>query len=183
MPLCVLDHDRHQPPADAVALQVRPDQDAVLATVVIGVGVQAHRAEHFAAARFNRHQCDRARVVELGQARDEFVAEVLHRLEEAQAQVLVADTGEERAEQRVVFRPHRPYEGAAAVGQVDGALPLLRIREHRETRMAAALVQDARGRDGDARIQGEDALAIDQQWIDVQPPVHARRRPARHRRP
>ncbi|KAG0745698.1 hypothetical protein G6F24_015843 [Rhizopus arrhizus] len=34
--------------------------------------------------------------------------------------------------------------------------------------MAAALVQDARGRDGDARIQGEDALAIDQQWIDVQ---------------
>ena len=164
----VLDHDLHQLPADAVALEVGADQDAVFATVVIGIGMQAHRTQHLAAARVDGHQGNGAGVVQLGQARDELVAEVLHRLEEAQAQVIVGHPGEERAEQTVVLRPHRPDEGLAAVGQGNGALPLGGIREDRKARVAPALVQASHRGDGDACIQCDHAVTVGQQWVQVQ---------------
>ena len=116
----------------------------------------------------DRHQRDRARIVELGQARDEFVAEVAHRLEEAQAQVFVGHVGEEFAEHRIVLRPHRAHQRRLAVGELDGAFPFLRIREDGEARMAAALVQRTPARHRDAGIDGHHAFAVGQQRVDVE---------------
>jgi hypothetical protein len=86
--LGVLDHDRHRAPADAAALQVRTDEDAVLATVVVRIGMRS-TAPRISPLRGAIAANAIERVVQLGRVCDEFVAEVLDRLEEMQAQILV----------------------------------------------------------------------------------------------
>lgn len=167
-PARVLDHDAHQLPADAVALEVGADQDAVLAALVIGVGVQAHRPQHVAGLGGDGHQRDRTGVVELGQPGDEFVAEMLHRLEEAQPQVFVGDAGEEGAEQRIVFWAHRAHQRVCAIAQADLALPFLGVWENGKARMAAPLVQLARRRHRHTGVQRDHTVAVGQQRVDVQ---------------
>ena len=98
-------------PAEPAPLQVGADQDRVLAAVVGGVGMQAHDAEQLSARRLERDECHRARIVDLGEARDEGVAQVLDRREEAQPQVLIGHAGEE-----VRVQPSRPPGGSAGAG-------------------------------------------------------------------
>ena len=45
---CIVDDRLHQQPAEAVALEVRADEDGVFAAFVGGVRMQTHHAEHFA---------------------------------------------------------------------------------------------------------------------------------------
>ncbi len=86
----IFDHQLHQEPAEPVALQVGADEDGVFAVVEIGVGVDAHDAEHFATRLVDGDESHGAGIIDLGKARDEGMAEFLYRREEAQAQVLLA---------------------------------------------------------------------------------------------
>src|SRR3546814_14398753 len=91
----------------------RPPSSTRTATLFPSTTLFRSCAEHLAVALVDGHQRHRARIVELHQPGDEVVAEVAHRAEEAQAQVLRADPGEERAEHRVVLGPHRAPERRA----------------------------------------------------------------------
>ena len=49
-----LDDQLHQLPAEAAALEIRANQNRELATVVIGVRMQAHHAEHASSGNARR---------------------------------------------------------------------------------------------------------------------------------
>lgn len=86
----------------------------------------------------------------------------------AQAQVVIADMGEEFAEQGVVFRLHRAHQRQAVVGQGDHAFPFPGIRQDGEARMPVAKVQARQRGHGHTRIHGDHAFLVGQQRVDVQ---------------
>ncbi len=99
------DHEAHEVPPKAQTLEVGPQQNAVFAGFVVGIRVQTDRAEHFAALRIERHECDRARIIELRQACEKHVVEIAHRRKKAQAQILLRDAFEEFQKLAFVLRP------------------------------------------------------------------------------
>ena len=129
------------------------------------------------------------------------MAELAHRREEAQAQILGADTLEELQEQLLVLGPHRTHEDVASVPEREAALPLLRIGPHRKARMALAAPGCRLRRDTHPRIDGDDAVLVGEERVDVEladlrhvggklrkldqhePDRRARRPPARRDRP
>ena len=70
-------------------------------------------AEQLPARWLERNERHGARIVDLGEARDEGVAQVLDRGEEAQPQVLIGHAGEEVRVQRLVLRADRPQQDRA----------------------------------------------------------------------
>ncbi len=158
----------HELPAEAEALEVGAQQDRVFAALVVRVGMEADRAHHLAALGIDRDEGDGAGVVDLRQAREEGVAEIAHRREEAQAQVLGRNPLEEVQEQLLVLRPDRTDENLAAVAERERALPFLGIGPDREARMAGPFALFADRRDGDARIDRDDAVLVGEERIDVE---------------
>ena len=105
---CISSQPRPRP------FEVRAQEDRVFGRLVVRVGMEAHDADHLAGRLVERHEGDGARVVDLDQPREEGMAELAHRREEAQTQVLVADMLEELEEQPLVLGPHRADEDRAA---------------------------------------------------------------------
>ena len=97
---------------------------AYSAGLEIGIGVDAHDAEHFAGRLVDGDECHGARVIDLGEARDEGVAEFLDRGEEAQAQILLRHGGKERRIQCLVFRPDRTHQKLPCRPAASGAAPI-----------------------------------------------------------
>ena len=77
--------------------------------------MQAHDAEHLACRLVERDEGDGARVVDLDQLREEGMAELADRREEAQAQILVSDMLQEFEKEALVLRPDGPHEDAPPV--------------------------------------------------------------------
>ena len=92
----IFDDQLHQQPAKSLSLQIGPNQDRVFAAGVVRVGMQAHDAQHRAGRLFDGDKRHGARVIDLGEAGDEGVAELLHRREETQPQVVRGHGGKER---------------------------------------------------------------------------------------
>src|SRR6202011_6218689 len=105
------------------------------AAVVVCIRVQANDPEHLAGAFLHRDECHGARVIDLGETRDEGVPEFLHRRKEPQTQVLWRDLSKKRHIQRLVFRPHRSDKDPRSVAQRGVSLPFRGIGPNREAWM------------------------------------------------
>ena len=69
--------------------------------------MQARDTQHLARRRIERDEGHSLRVIDMRERGDEFVAEVLHRSEEAPSQILRCLRRKERAIERFVLRPDR----------------------------------------------------------------------------
>ena len=134
------DDQLHQLPAEPVSLLIGTNQDGEFRRVKIRVAVQTHDAEHLSRRLVDRDERHGARVIDLGKAGDEGVAEFLDRGEETQAQVLLRHGGEERRIKLLVFRPDRAHQECRSVVERQMPLPFFRIRPDGETRIAARTV-------------------------------------------
>ena len=132
------------------------------------VGVETHRAQHFSRGRVDGDECDGAGIIELGQPRNELVAELAHRGEETQPHVFRRYLGEEAAHHGIVVRAHRSHERLAAVAEPHRALPFLRIGANREARMARPAPFARERRDRNPRVDGDDAGVVREQRVDVE---------------
>ena len=111
----IFDDHLHEQVAETASLEVGAHQDGVFAVLVVGVGMEADHPEQLSRARLDGDEGHGAGVVDLGETRDEGVAELLHRREEPQPQVLLRDRGEERPIQGLVFRAHRTHDNSGSV--------------------------------------------------------------------
>ena len=163
-----MDDQLHQLPAEPVPLEVGAQENRIFAALVIGVGVKMYEPEQLPGRFVDGGERHRAPVIELGQPGDERMAEVLHRREEPQPQVLRRHLAEQRVDRRLVLGTQRPHEHPPAVGERDAALPLLGIGPHREARVAGALEPRLDRRDRHAGIERQHAGFIGQQRVDVE---------------
>ena len=108
------------------------------------IRMQLHNTEHLPAGRVDSDKRNRTRVVDLRQAGDEPVAQIAHRREEAQPQILGRLPDGEGAKHVLVVRAHWTHEDRP-IRQTDRSLPLLGIRPHRKARMAGPRCPPASG--------------------------------------
>lgn len=80
----IFDDQLHQHPAQSPPLQIRAQQNRVFAGFVDRIRVNANDADHLAGRLIKGHEGHRARVVELRQPRNEFMAEPLHGRKESE---------------------------------------------------------------------------------------------------
>src|SRR5262245_55456874 len=74
----IFDHHLHEQVAEPTPLEIGADENSVFTALVVGIGVQANHAEHPARAFLDRDEGHGARIVDLREARDEAVAELLY---------------------------------------------------------------------------------------------------------
>jgi hypothetical protein len=79
----VLDDQLHQGPAQASALEIRSQEDRILAGLMNSVGVEPDDAEYLAAGFIDGDKGHRARIIELRQFGDELMREFLDGIEKA----------------------------------------------------------------------------------------------------
>ena len=123
--------------------------------------MQADHPEHLPEGHLDGYKCHGAGVVDLGETRDEGVAELLHRREEPQPQVLLRDRGEERPIQGFVFRPHRADNNSGSIAQRHMPFPFRRIGPDGEAGMARrAAPHRVNGSDRHAGVDGNNAALV-----------------------
>jgi hypothetical protein len=128
---CVFDDQLHQGPAQAPALEIRSQQDRVLAGPVAFIAVQPDNAEYLAAGFIQCDKGHRARIVQLRQARDELRREFLDGIEEAKPQVCLADMDQKVANQGFVAGSERPDKYPPVIPEYEMPLPLRIVQTKR----------------------------------------------------
>src|SRR6202048_2922952 len=121
----VLDDQLHQGPAQASALEIRSEQDRVLAGLMNRVGVEPDHAEHLATGFIDGDKRHRAQIIELRQFRDELMREFLDGIEEAKPQIFFGDVDQKVANQKLVIRSDRPDKYPPAIPENKMPLPFL----------------------------------------------------------
>ena len=109
MIVCISSQPRPRP------LRSERTRIGIFAAFIVGVRMQAHDAEHLAARFVDGDERHGPRIVDLGEAGDEGVAEVLDRRKEAQPQVLAR-----HAARRTV---HRARSSSGRTGRTKIAVP------------------------------------------------------------
>jgi hypothetical protein len=104
----VLDDQLHQGPAQASALEIRSQEDRILAGLMNSVGVEPDDAEYLAAGFIDGDKGHRARIIELRQFGDELMREFLDGIEKAKPQIFFGDVDQKVANHELVVRSDRP---------------------------------------------------------------------------
>lgn len=118
----IIDHQLHQLPAQAMTFQIRPQQDCIFRDLVIGVGVQPHHAGQLARRLVDSDEGRGAGIVDLGQTRDESMAEIPDRGKKAQPQIGIGNVLEERPVKAFILRADGPHEELPPIGKFDAPL-------------------------------------------------------------
>src|ERR1700733_1284168 len=134
---CVLDDQLHQGPAQASALEIRSQQDRVLACLVDFVGMEPDDAECLTTGFIECDKSHRARIIQLRQSGDELRREFLDRIEEAKPQIFLADMCQKVANQGFVIGPDRSDKYPPAPAKNEMPLPSRIVqsnRRHQDTK-------------------------------------------------
>src|SRR6266536_4154565 len=86
--LAVSDRELHQAGAQAMSLQIGSHKDGKFRIPMIRVGMKPYHPQNFAGPLVKGQECYGAAVVELGELGNEVMAELPHRREETQADIL-----------------------------------------------------------------------------------------------
>ena len=111
----------HQQPAEAVALELRAQQDREFAVLVAGVVVQAHHAEQLAARLLDGDEGHGMGGIVVDELVDQLVADFAHGREEAQPQVFAGHFLEKIRIERGILDLERPDQHLRPIAQRDVA--------------------------------------------------------------
>jgi hypothetical protein len=121
--LGVFDDQLHQGPAQAPALEIRSQQDRVLADFADRVEMKPDDAEHLTSGFIDRDKGHRARMIEFRQAGDELIRKFPDGIKKAKPQVFFADMREKGTKQRFIVRSDRTDKYPPAIPENQVALP------------------------------------------------------------
>ena len=162
----VVEQPGHQRPAQPLALEVAARDHRVFGALAVRVRRQPRHPHQRAVLGVDRHEGHGAGVIDLGEARDLALRQLVDRAHEAKAAVLIGQPVEERLVERGVLRQHRAHPHGRAVGQRLGPVPLRGVGAQREARVGAALGL-GRGPGDDARVERDHARGVGQQRVHV----------------